>query len=241
MKIPFNDTILLQENISLWYFWKPLWFRCPNYKWDGYDIAKESRKKISEKLSISEEKLIFLNQSHSSSISIITDIYDLDIDADAAVTNIPGVALGVLTSDCLPIFFYESHSKIVGVIHAGWKGIKNEIIIKSLKKSQKKYWFNMRDVRIYIGPHICERCYEVGVEFLEIFWSDISKKNGKYFLNLKALAITQLRSLGIEESHIVVSDSCTYENKQTLHSYRCFTHTQEVWYANNAGIIMINE
>lgn len=241
MKIPFNNTILLQENISLWYFWKPLWFRCPNYKWNEDDFSKESRKKISKKLSIIEEKLIFLNQSHSDTLSIVTDTHTFDIDADAAVTNIPWVALGILTSDCLPIFFYHSHSKVVWVIHAGWKGIKNEIIIKSLKKSQKKYWFNMRDMRIYIGPHICETCYEVGAEFIEIFWSHISKKNGKYFLNLKALAVAQLRSLGIQKSHIVVSDSCTYKNKHVFHSYRRFTHTQEAWYANNAGIIMINE
>ena len=126
-------------------------------------------------------------------------------------------ALQVKTADCLPIFFIHKHENIFGVIHAGWKGLKNGIISKSTKLLSS-HINDLHEITAFIGPSISQKNYEVKNEFIDYFDNEfIENIDDKFFCNLKGVASSQLQKLGIE--NVIDCNQCTYEN-ENYHSYR---------------------
>lgn len=240
-KIPNSESDVLWNISGLyhWYFWKPYGFRCPFFRGEWKWEALEYKRSLADSLQIENKNLIFLNQTHSSEVAIINNENQAkEVYADAALTQISGLGLWVLTSDCLPIFLYDPVQKIAWVMHAGWKWLEANIISKTIEKSIKNYCSEVKNMRIYVGPSICHNCYEVWEEFLEKFPNYVIEKSGKYFLDLKKIAKSEILKNGVKSENIEISDECTYCKKEKFHSYRRYTHKAEEWYANNAGIIM---
>ena len=89
-------------------------------------------------MNVNEKNLILMNQTHSNKvIEIKENNYLKKINSDAIVTKKNEYALGVLTADCVPILLYDKKNKIIGCIHAGWKGAFSDIIRKTVKKLRK--------------------------------------------------------------------------------------------------------
>ena len=126
----------------------------------------------------------------------------------------------ILTADCLPIVILgkEGHA----VIHAGWRGLKQEILLN-------KEIANLDPYYAFIGPHISVKHYEVQAEFLSEFNDEFfyEKINEKLYFNLSKVAKTQLsssfKSIKIEESEI-----CTFSNLN-FHSFRRDKTTKRNW------------
>ena len=138
-------------------------------------------KLISKKMSVNRNNLILMYQTHSNKVKeIIKKNYKNKIYADAMITKIPKLALGVVTADCVPILIYEKYNKIIGCIHAGWKGAFTGIIKKTIFKIKKLKSNN----KIYasIGPCIGKESYEVDFQFFKKFVLK-NKKYKKYFKN----------------------------------------------------------
>ena len=96
---------------------------------------------VCKKIGCTQNKLLLLNQIHSSSFNFVDKNYKYNgkrIKGDALITNTRKVAIGILTADCAPILFYDSKKKIIGAVHAGWKGAYKKIILKIVKSLQKK-------------------------------------------------------------------------------------------------------
>lgn len=88
-------------------------------------------------------------------------------DADALVTSLSYVGLGVYTADCLPIIFYDKVSRVVGICHAGWKSSVKNIAIKTVKKMQDLFNVDVNNLQIFFGPCAKVCCYQVTEEFIE--------------------------------------------------------------------------
>ena len=121
-------------------------------------------------------------QTHSNKVILINNKnkYMNKFKSDAIVTKIKGIALGVVTADCVPIILFDTHNQIIGCIHAGWKGASSGIIentIKTFKKLNSK-----NKIFAAVGPCIGNQSYEVDMDFYEDFLSK-SKKNSIYFKN----------------------------------------------------------
>ena len=167
---------------------------------------------------IKNEKLeASMQQTHSKNVQLVNNKNLFCKDTDGMLTMNKDICLKIKTADCLPIFFYNESPFIIGVVHAGWKGLKRGII----KETYKVIKNNIKDIstiQVLIGPSISQKNYEVQDEFFDYFESKfIAKKNNKLFLDLKEIATSQLKNLGIKN----VSDikECTYEN-ELYHSYR---------------------
>ena len=96
---------------------------------------------VSKKIGCSKKKLVLLHQIHSNKFNFIDEKYKFNkkkIKADALITNIKKVAIGVLTADCAPILIYDKKLKIISAIHAGWKGAYKKITSKVIKFFLKK-------------------------------------------------------------------------------------------------------
>ena len=179
---------------------------------------------VSQKMSIKKNKLILMHQTHSAKVIEIRESnYKKKINSDAIITKVKGLALGVLTADCVPIIIYDSKNEIIGCIHAGWKGALSGIIKKTVNKIKK---FNTKN-KIYasVGPCINKKNYEIDLNFYKKFLNK-SKKNKKYFshknkdkkiFNLRKFVADKLIELKVKVDHVNYD---TYGEKVNFFSYR---------------------
>ena len=202
---------------------------------------------ICNKVGISHKKLILLNQIHSNKFHFINKNHKFNnkkLKGDALITNIKGVALGVLTADCVPILIYDKHKKIISAIHSGWKGAYKEIVkevINFLIKNGSK----TKNLIGIVGPCISQKNYEVKKDFKEKF-NKKDKKNKKFFkiiknktyFSLNKYIYYQLEKLGVKNLEIINKN--TFDTKNNFFSARKSIHNNENDYGRNISIIMIN-
>ena len=179
---------------------------------------------VSKKMQIDRKKLVLMHQTHSNKVLVINK-YDANknVYSDAVITKNTQLALGVLTADCVPILLFDHKNKIIGCIHAGWKGASSGIIKKTIFKMKK---LNLNN-RIYasIGPCIGKSSYEVDLKFFNRFLSKssknkkyFSKKNkNKMFFNLRKFVADKLQEQNIKADHL---NRDTFEESNNFFSYR---------------------
>lgn len=152
----------------------------------------------------------FLNQTHS---SIILPASKESQTGDGHYSSEANNALCIKTADCLPVFIITA--KVFFAIHAGWKGIENNIISKAGEITQ----FNDRSIAI-AGPHIQQESFEVDEDvYKRLLLGNESiknlyfEKNNKYHINLNLIAEKQFVDLGISPNNIAISTDDTFTNK----------------------------
>ena len=186
------------------------------YKAEG----KENLEKIKSWFEINE--VGYVNQVHGDNVQI----FDGEIhQGDAIITDKPKVAVGVFTADCVPVIIYDIKLKIAAAIHSGWKGTYNEIVSKTIDKMKSIYGSQSESLKVYIGPHMRDCCYQVGEEvsnrFLEneIYKNeDIFKEN---FLSMEKCILKQLLLHNVPKENVKLLNMCTYcSNEPELYSYR---------------------
>jgi len=163
---------------------------------------------------------VWINQIHSN-ICVDAELISSVVSADASYTREPGVVCAVLTADCLPIFVSNKKGTVVGVAHAGWKGLVGGVI-ESLLTS---FGLDKNDLVAHLGPAISQISFEVGEEVKSQYLSKninfescFTELNEKYYLDLYSAARVVLKSCGI--TSITGGDRCTYDEPDQYFSYR---------------------
>ena len=116
-----------------------------------------------------------MHQTHSNKAEIVNDKSPERIYSDAILTKNSSLALCVLTADCAPILIYEKREKIIGCIHAGWKGAFTGIIENTIEKL-KELNGKPQELVVSIGPCISQKSYEVKKDFLFNFYEESKRK-----------------------------------------------------------------
>lgn len=166
---------------------------------------------------IFERNIFSMCQTHSTNIKIVNENKIIYNNTDGIFSREKGNILKIKTADCLPIFFMHRNHSIFGVVHAGWKGLKDGIIEKSIYLI-KKYVNDFNNLEVFIGPSISKKNYEVQKEFIGYFGSEfIEKIDDRLFCNLKGIAKYQLRKFGLK--NIIDINQCTFDNTD-YHSFR---------------------
>ncbi len=147
------------------------------------------------------------------------------LEGDAAMSRRSGVVCAVLVADCLPILLCDTAGSVVGVVHAGWRGLVRGIIENTVKEMRK---FSQSDQMIaWLGPAIGPGHFEVGDEVRSMFIENDSQavnaftsgnKKGKWYANLFNLARQRLTNIGIYR--IYGGDICTFSDPERFYSYR---------------------
>ena len=130
------------------------------------------------------------------------------IDVDGHVTDTPGLALLVLTADCLPVALAAPGR--VAMLHCGWRGIAGGIVANGVGA------FDDPPIAV-VGPGIGQPHFEVGAEVLEAF-ADVPAAADGRLLDLRAVAEARLRAAGVQDVRHV--DLCTYERDDLFFSHR---------------------
>lgn len=144
-------------------------------------------------------------------------------EADALVTAVPGVALGVHTADCVPILLADDAGRI-GVAHAGWRGTVLGIAERTVE-ALVALGAEPARLRAALGPSICQRCFEVGdevaAEFARVAPSSVSRVGGaKAHVDLWDANRAQLVASGLAPDHLDACPPCTMCHEEDYFSYR---------------------
>src|SRR5579864_1444883 len=115
--------------------------------------------------------LIVNRQIHSDIIHVVRNAAPGQLAGDGLITDRPGVALALLTADCLPVLLVDRKKQVIGAFHAGWRGTRQRIAEKGLGTMRREFGSRPEDVYAAIGPGIQKCCYEVGEELKEQFES----------------------------------------------------------------------
>lgn len=154
--------------------------------------------------------------------------------ADAAVTTARGRVLAVLTADCLPVVLTDSHASVLGVAHAGWRGLAGGVLEATLQLMRQRApkaggW------RAWIGPGISQPVFQVGADVYRAFVQPAPQmqrffqaqpspgQDPKWLADLPGLAAWRLARAGVTDVNL--SGRCTYTEPDTFYSYRLNAQT----------------
>lgn len=180
------------------------------------------RRKLLAQAGLPTENLITCKQVHSDRISLVHDLSrSLHLETDGLITDLPNAVLGIYTADCVPVFIAEPRKKVVGMLHAGWRGAANGITSKAIDLIIRNWCSDPHDFRVHLGPHIQPCCYEVGEEVASQFpvESKTSEAGGKWRLNLGTAIARQALDAGVPHDRLTASRECTRCNPK-FYSFR---------------------
>lgn len=162
-------------------------------------------------------------QVHGSSVAIVEQCASpttVVAGADALLTRVPDVALLVRTADCLPVFFADPPRGVVGIAHAGWRGLTASLLARVVSAFRHTYHSQASELRVALGPAIRVCCYEVGAEFRERFGPFVRERGGRWMCDLVGVARTQLEQCGVRSDRVLDSRRCTVCEPQHWYSLR---------------------
>jgi polyphenol oxidase len=212
---------------------------------DNIAIVEENRTIVADALGA--KTLCTVHQTHSPNVITLTQPWHWKDaqEADALVTSTKGVALGILTADCLPILFADKNQPIIGAAHAGWKGAFTGVIENTLA-AMHALGAKTDNITATIGPAIAQSSYEVGAEFLERFiladaanhqYFIPSKREGHFMYNLKSYARDRLVRAGVNSVNIIAHDTCAQEEE--FFSFRRSTLRGQSAYGRQISVICL--
>jgi YfiH family protein len=162
----------------------------------------------------------YQKQVHEDKINIV-DTCGSCGESDALITKAKNLGLAISSADCPAIFIYDPVKKVIAAVHSGWKGTEKQILRKTIKRLLDEFSCRVSDLICYIGPSISQKNYEVGEEVVKKFDHQfILTKENKYYLDLAGANFSMLVNEGVNKMNIQVSELCSYEYSNLLHSYR---------------------
>jgi YfiH family protein len=209
------------------------------------DAANVSENRHRALQALGADALNTLYQVHSASVVTVEAPWDAGPQADAMVSNVRGVALGILSADCAPVLLADGEAGVIGAAHAGWKGALSGVIEAAVAAMER---LGARRARIVaaIGPCISQANYEVGGEFRQRF-VDADPANARFFVpghralhhqfDLEAFTADCLKSAGVDNvSRLTL---CTYAREAEFFSFRRATHRGEADYGRELSAIVL--
>jgi hypothetical protein len=207
-----------------------------------HDAVLENRRRLAQFLPTAP---VWLSQVHGVDVARIdrgnvSALLASPPTADAAVTRVPGIVLGVRTADCLPVLFADRKGTVVGAAHAGWRGLAAGVLEATVRAMDTP----PHDVMAWFGPAIGPQKFEVGRDVFAAFCDDDSDAaccfaphgDGKWLADLYGLARRKLQRSGV--TAIAGGGHCTMTQSQRFFSFRADKDTGRmatlVWIAPGA-------
>jgi len=205
----------------------------------------ENRRRVAQKLGTDADSLCTLYQTHSADVITVEKRWRHSKlpRADAMVSNVPGIALGILTADCVPVLFADTEAGIIGATHAGWRGAIGGVLENTLSAMRA---LGARSITAAIGPSIAQRSYEVGAELKTAFTTQNTDFNcyfidstraGHFLFDLKSFVRDRLSDAGVQDINLLEND--TYIEEDDFFSFRRTTHRSEPDYGRQISAIML--
>jgi len=195
---------------------------------DDPDAVHENRARVARTLGAAH--LVGVTQIHGTAV--------IDVDApwvpgagpraDAMVTSVPGLALGVITADCAPVLFHDPHTGIIGAAHAGWRGAAAGILGEVVAAMAAKGADPSRIVAV-VGPCIAQASYEVGPDLRDAVLPTLAdaqrfftagRPPDRYHFDLAGYCLARLQAAGVAQACALGLDTMADDSRFFSHRRR---------------------
>lgn len=197
-------------------------FNLGDHVGDDPAAVAANRRRLAAALGLAEDAVVWMNQTHSDHVAVVDGPRATAVDdTDALVTTRRGLALAVVSADCVPVLLADSRAGVIGAAHAGRIGAQIGIVVRTLEK-MVEMGASVADVSALLGPAVSGRHYEVPEEMA----ADVEKtlpgsrcrtERGTTGLDIRAGLVGQLTRLGV--TAIDVDPRCTVADTR-LFSHR---------------------
>ncbi len=222
---------------------------------DDRAAIAENRRRAMSALGLGETALNTVYQVHGTDVFTAVDSWDpaaaprADAPApraDALVTDRPGLALGILTADCVPVLFAGTAGggrAVIGAAHAGWRGAAAGVLGKAVEAMRA---LGAETIHAAVGPCIGQESYEVGPEFAAPFLAldpgnsrffRAGRRDGHPLFDIGGYVMSALASLGLAGLARIEADTCAEADR--FFSYRRAVLAGEPDYGRELSAIVI--
>ena len=212
---------------------------------DQREAVAMNRARVAAALDVDPARLLSLHQFHSTEVVVAGDEGWAERPrADAAVTDRPGIALGILTADCAPVLLHDPEAGVIGAAHAGWRGALDGVL-EAVLEAMEGLGASVPRVHAAVGPTISQAAYEVGPEFLDRFLVEeagydrffIPGRDDRLRFDLPGFVLARLRVAGVAEAGWI--GACTHGDPARFFSYRRSTPAGEPDYGRLISAIRL--
>lgn len=170
-------------------------------------------------------------QTHSADIKKVDSAATAaatDDKADALISDLPDLLVGVKTADCVPILIADPETGSYAAVHAGWRGTVASIAAKAVDLLAQNYGARPSDMIAAIGPAAGKENYEIGQDVIDAFAKNFAAseiyfkhtRSGHALIDLHKANGDQLTNAGIASDNISIAPFCTIEHTDLFFSYR---------------------
>jgi polyphenol oxidase len=209
--------------------------------------VSQNRARMAAALGVEPHRLLTAYQIHSPTVVVAQTPWGHDERprADAIVTRLRALAIGVTTADCGPVLFADPHARVIGAAHAGWRGALSGVI-EATVAAMEELGAARRHIRAAIGPMIRQSNYEVGPDLIARFAAEDrassrsfapAARAGHAQFDLAGYVAARLERAGVGTIEDV--RLCTYGEADRFFSYRRATHRGEGDYGRHVNAIAL--
>jgi len=207
----------------------------------------ENRARMAAALGVARDSLLSAYQIHSADVVVAETpwTHAARPRADAIVTRVPGLAIGVSTADCGPVLLADREARVIGAAHAGWRGALAGVTDATIAAMERLGARRARMVAA-LGPMISQPNYEVGAELVERFGA-ADPANARFFrpaarpghalFDLPGYVAARLAAAGVAQVEDLAA--CTYADPGRFYSFRRTTHRGEPDYGRHINAIAL--
>jgi hypothetical protein len=213
---------------------------------DAAHVA-ENRARMAAALGVEPRRFLTLYQIHSPNVVVAEAPWTADERprADAIVTRMRALAIGVTTADCGPVLFADPQAGVIGAAHAGWRGALGGVV-EATVEAMERLGAARDHIRAAIGPMIRQSNYEVGSDLIARFAAEDrassrffapASRDGHALFDLSGYVAARLARAGVTQVEDL--DLCTYADPDRFFSYRRTTHRAEPDYGRHVNAIAL--
>lgn len=212
-------------------------FNLGDHVGDDEAAVAANRERVARELGVPGDRLVWMNQVHGPGVTVVDGPRGGPVAAtDALVTATPGLVLGVLVADCVPVLLADHDAGVVAAVHAGREGVRRGVVPAALS-AMAGLGARARSVTALLGPAVCGACYEVP----EAMQAEVARvvpaaavrtRAGTPGLDLRRGLAELLRRAGIRE--VVHDPRCTAEDRNL------FSHRRDGVTGRQAGLVWLD-
>ena len=197
--------------------------------------VEENYRRFCAAVGMDERRAVLSHQVHGDTVRVVTE-QDAgkglwcarDYEADALVTNVPGLPLFVFSADCIVVLLCDPAAGCVGAVHAGWRGTALQIVRKTVERMAQQFGARPERIQAAVGAGIGQCCFETDGDVPEAMERAMGAEAAafllqtgeKWHVDLKGLNRRQLELAGVPAEQIQVSEWCTACHPELYWSHR---------------------
>ena len=190
---------------------------------DAYDNVYKNYELFLDTMDLKPEYCVCTKQTHTTNVLVVdSDMAGMGLtkprsfdNVDGLVTDEPELCLVTYFADCVPVYFIDPVNRCIGASHSGWRGTVANITHETVKLMNRTYGSKPDDIHAFIGPSICQDCYEVDEAVIRQFKAAYNTKECDMMFYH-----TRDDNEGIKPENIGISNLCTSCNSDWLFSHR---------------------